>query len=67
MSLYKDLYSGIRVGTVHLLERNGRLCFKFRETVKDLREMVSMMIVLELLKKYLNVSFQVCYQLSSVS
>lgn len=67
MFFYKDLYSGIRVGIVYLLERNGRLCFKFREIVKDLREMVSMMIVFELLKKYLNVSFQVCYQLSFVS
>lgn len=40
---------------------------KFRETVEDLREMVSMMIMRKVPKKYLNVSFQICYQLSSVS
>lgn len=39
---------------------------KFRETVTDLREMVSMMIMCKVLKKYLNVSFQIHYQLSSV-
>lgn len=35
--------------------------------MKDLREMVSMMIIRKVPKKYLNVSFQICYQLSSVS
>ena len=39
---------------------------KFRETVMDLREMLSMMIMCKGLKKDLNVSFQICYQLSSV-
>lgn len=40
---------------------------KFRETTKNLREMVSMMIGLSVVKKHLNANFKFCHQLSSVS